>query len=156
MYSLINVLCWLWNIYEGSELPNEYFVTNTKHCITYLALTQLFPMLVSHPEMYTLCSNILLHFVEESFISFFSHGRDHMGQMDFIGLNNILFLYIRWTFNIYCNCYRCSHTMHEMPVQLYTGNCSNFYISIDTSFVQICELVFVPHALEVRAFIYTV
>ena len=39
-----------------------YFITNTKHCITYLALTQLFPVLVSHPEMYTLCG-ILLHFV---------------------------------------------------------------------------------------------
>ena len=33
-----------------------YFINNTKHCITYLALTQLFPVLISHPEMYTLCS----------------------------------------------------------------------------------------------------
>ena len=62
MYRLFNVLCWLWNIYEGAELPSVYFITNTKHCITYLALTQLFPVLVSHPEMYTLCI-ILLHFV---------------------------------------------------------------------------------------------
>ena len=62
MYRLFNVLCWLWNKYEGAELPSVYFITNTKHCITYLALTQLFPVLVSHPEMYTLCS-ILLHFV---------------------------------------------------------------------------------------------
>ena len=62
MYRLFNVLRWLWNIYEGAELPSVYFITNTKHCITYLALTQLFPVLVSHPEMYTLCS-ILLHFV---------------------------------------------------------------------------------------------
>ena len=54
MYRLFNVLCWLWNIYEGAELPSVYFITNTKHCITYLALTQLFPVLVSHPEMYTL------------------------------------------------------------------------------------------------------
>ena len=61
-YRLFNVLCWLWNIYEGAELPSVYFITNTKHCITYLALTQLFPVLVSHPEMYTICS-ILLHFV---------------------------------------------------------------------------------------------
>ena len=61
-YRLFNVLCWLWNIYEGAELPSVYFITNTKHCITYLALTQLFPVLVSHPEMYTVCS-ILLHFV---------------------------------------------------------------------------------------------
>ena len=37
--------------------------------MTYLALTQLFPVLVSHPEMYTLCS-ILLHYVKESPISF--------------------------------------------------------------------------------------
>ena len=61
-YRLFNVLCWLWNIYEGAELPSVYFIANTKHCITYLALTQLFPVLVSHPEMYSLCS-ILLHFV---------------------------------------------------------------------------------------------
>ena len=68
-YRLFNVLGWLWNIYEGAELPSVYFITNTKHCITYLALAQLFPVLVSHPEMYTVCS-ILLHFVYESLISF--------------------------------------------------------------------------------------
>ena len=68
-YRLYNVLCWLWNIYEGAELPSVYSITNTKHCITYLALTQLFPVLISHPEMYKLCS-ILLHFVLESIISF--------------------------------------------------------------------------------------
>ena len=45
MYRLFNVLCWLWNIYEGA-LPSVYFITNTKHCITYLALTQVFPVLV--------------------------------------------------------------------------------------------------------------
>ena len=61
-YRLFNVLRWLWNIYEGAELPSVYFINNTKPCITYLALTQLFPVLISHPEMYTLCS-ILLHFV---------------------------------------------------------------------------------------------
>ena len=60
MYRLFNVLCWLWNIYEGAELPGVYFINNTKHCITYLALTQLFPVLISHPEMYTLCSFLLL------------------------------------------------------------------------------------------------
>ena len=68
-YRLFNVLCWLWNIYEGAELPSVYFITNTKHCITYLALTQLLPVLVSHPEMYILCS-ILLLFCLGSFISF--------------------------------------------------------------------------------------
>ena len=45
-----------------------YFITNTKHCITYLALPQLFSVLIIHPEMYTLFS-ILLHFVWESLIS---------------------------------------------------------------------------------------
>ena len=50
------------NLYEGTELQSVYFITNTKHCIAYLALTQLFPVLVSNPEMYTLCI-ILLHFV---------------------------------------------------------------------------------------------
>ena len=59
-YRLFNVLCWLWNIYEGAELPSVYFINNTKHCITYLALTQLFPVLISHPEMYTLCSILQL------------------------------------------------------------------------------------------------
>ena len=62
MYVLFNVLRWLWNIYEGAELPSVYFITNTKHCITYLALTKLFPVLVLHPEMYTLC-RMLLYFV---------------------------------------------------------------------------------------------
>ena len=38
MYKLFDVLCWLWNIYEGVELRSVYFITNTKHCITYLAL----------------------------------------------------------------------------------------------------------------------
>ena len=68
MHRLFNVLCWLWNIYEGAELPSVYSIATTEHCITYLALAQLFPVLVSHPEMYTLCS-ILLHFVKEFFIS---------------------------------------------------------------------------------------
>ena len=59
-YSIFNVLCWLWNIDERAELPSVYmyFITNTKQCITYLAVTQLFPVLVLHPEIY-----ILLHFV---------------------------------------------------------------------------------------------
>ena len=76
-YRLFNVLCWLWNIYEGAPLPSVYFITNTKHCITYLALTQLFP-----PEMYTLCS-ILLHSVYGSHF-IFSRGCVHMGQMEYI------------------------------------------------------------------------
>ena len=74
-YRLFNVLCWLWNIYEGAELPSVYFITNTKHCITYLALTQLFPVLVSHPEMYTLCS-ILLHFLLGALSGFIQTGQD--------------------------------------------------------------------------------
>ena len=55
MYRLFNVLCWLWNIYEGAELPSVYFITNTKHCMTYFARIQLFPVLVtrvSHREIY--------------------------------------------------------------------------------------------------------
>ena len=51
-----------------SPLPSVYFITNTKYCIYYLALTQLFLLLVSHLEMYTLCS-ILLQFVQWSLIS---------------------------------------------------------------------------------------
>ena len=27
MYRLFNVLCWIWNIYEGAELPGVYFIT---------------------------------------------------------------------------------------------------------------------------------
>ena len=41
-YRLFNVLCWLWNIYEGAELLSVYFITDTKHCKTVLALIQLF------------------------------------------------------------------------------------------------------------------
>ena len=57
MYMLFNVLCWLWNIYEGVDLPSVH-----KTLYSLLTLTQLFPVLILHPEMYTLCS-ILLHFV---------------------------------------------------------------------------------------------
>ena len=45
-YRLFNVLCWLWKIYEG-VVSSVYFIINTKHCITDLALTQLFPVLVT-------------------------------------------------------------------------------------------------------------
>ena len=48
IYRLFIVLCWLWNIYEGAELPSVYFITNTKHYKTYLALSQLFPVLLTH------------------------------------------------------------------------------------------------------------
>ena len=54
MYRLFNALCWLLNIYEGAELYEGaehlgvYFITNIKHCITYLALTQLFPVLLTY------------------------------------------------------------------------------------------------------------
>ena len=47
MYRLFIVLCWLWNIYEGAELPSVYFITNTKHCKTFLALPQLLPVLLT-------------------------------------------------------------------------------------------------------------
>ena len=46
-HRLFNVLFWLWNIYEGAELPSVYFITNTKHYITYLNLTQLFLVLLT-------------------------------------------------------------------------------------------------------------
>ena len=32
-YRLFNVLCWLWNIYEGVELPSVYFINNTKQTL---------------------------------------------------------------------------------------------------------------------------
>ena len=38
-------------IYEGAELPNVCFITNPKHSITYLALTQLFPVLLTNRFM---------------------------------------------------------------------------------------------------------
>ena len=86
MYRLFNVLCWLWNIHEGAKLPSVYFINNTKHCITCLALTQLFPVLMTsrfHIVKYThtvaFCCILLgvCHFL-------LSHGCVHMGQMDFI------------------------------------------------------------------------
>ena len=62
-----SMFCVGYGIYT-SPLPSVYFITNTKYCIYYLALTQLFLLLVSHLEMYTLCS-ILLQFVQWSLIS---------------------------------------------------------------------------------------
>ena len=41
------MFCVGYGIYEGAELPSVYFIINTKHCITYLALTQLFPVFVT-------------------------------------------------------------------------------------------------------------
>ena len=80
MYRLFIVLCWLWNIYEGAELLSVYSITNTKHCKTYLAMTQLFPVLLTHRphimKISILCS-ILLHFIKE-----YSDGRVQRGQMD--------------------------------------------------------------------------
>ena len=37
-----SMFCVGYGIYTPSS-PSVYFITNTKHCITYLALTQLFP-----------------------------------------------------------------------------------------------------------------
>ena len=65
-YRLFNVLCWLWNIYEGAELPSVYLIINTKHCITYLALTQLFPVFVTSWSHIMKCT----HYVAFCCISF--------------------------------------------------------------------------------------
>ena len=83
---LSNVLCWLWNKYEGAKLPSVYFIANTKHCKTYLTLTQFFTVLLPsrlYIEKYT-------YYVEFWCISFWSllylaypWMRSH-GQMDFI------------------------------------------------------------------------
>ena len=43
-----HVLYWLRNIYEGAELPSLYFIIVTKHSRTYLALTKLIPVLLTH------------------------------------------------------------------------------------------------------------
>ena len=73
---------------------------NTIHCITYLALTQLFPVLVTsrfHIMKYT-------HYVAFCCISFksldflFSHECVHMGQMDFI---SSIFVRLLFFFQIY-------------------------------------------------------
>ena len=53
---------------QGSKAPECIFHNKTKHCITYLNLAQLFPVLISDPKMYTLCS-ILLHYAMS--VSFF-------------------------------------------------------------------------------------
>ena len=54
-----SMFCVGYGIYTRERSPSVYFMTNTKHCITYLALIQLFPVLISHPEMYSLCSILL-------------------------------------------------------------------------------------------------
>ena len=62
-------------------------------------------------------------------------------------------MHVRGAFIIYCNCHRNSHAMHKIPMKSNTGISSIFYLSMDTSIVQIGALVFVLHALEVRSFI---
>ena len=69
------------------------------------------------------------------------------------GPAHALVVYIRGAFIIYCNCYRNSHAMCEIPMKSNTGNSSIFYLSMDTSIVPIGALVFVLYALEVRSFI---
>ena len=67
-----SMFCVGYGIYEGAELPSVYFITNTKHCITYLALPKLFPVLLAHmPHIVKYFAAFHLgvcHFV-------FSHGR---------------------------------------------------------------------------------
>ena len=53
MYRLFNVLCWLWNIYEGAELPSVCFITNTKTLYNLFSPDPAVSCVVSHPEMYT-------------------------------------------------------------------------------------------------------
>ena len=36
-----------YGIYSRAELPSVYFITNTKQCVTYLNLTQLFAALLT-------------------------------------------------------------------------------------------------------------
>ena len=72
------------------KLPIVYFIINTKHCTTYLALTQLFPVLISHPEMYTVCSI--------SFRSLSFHFQPWMhphGQMDFSSCIFVIFFFFK-------------------------------------------------------------
>ena len=95
-YRLFNVLCWLWKIYEGA-VSSVYFIINTKHCLTYFALTQLFPVLVTsrfHIVKYT-------HYVAFAVFHlgfchfYFSHGCVHMRQMNFISS-----IFVRFVFEI--------------------------------------------------------
>ena len=102
MYRLFSVLCWLWNIYEGAELPSVYFITNTKHCIPYLALTQLFPVLLTH-RLHIVKYTYYVVFCCISFIGVcrfvFSHGRVQMEQMDFI--SSIFFNFCKMIWEIF-------------------------------------------------------
>ena len=60
-----------------------------KHCITYLALTQLFPVLLARmPHIVKYTYNVLFAAFHLGVCRFgFSHGRVQMGQMDFISSN---------------------------------------------------------------------
>ena len=83
MYRLFNVLCWLWNIYEGAKLQSVYFINNTKHCITYLALIQLFPVLLTGRFQIVKYTHYVAFYLGVCHF-LLSHGCVHMGQMDFI------------------------------------------------------------------------
>ena len=95
-YRLFNFLCKLWKIYEEA-VSSVYFIINTKHCITYLALTQLFPVLVTsrfHIVKYThYVAFAAFHLGVCHFFS--SHGCVHMGQINFV--SNI---FVRFVFEL--------------------------------------------------------
>ena len=94
----------------GSRAPQCIFHNQHKHCITYLALTQLFPVFVtswSHTVKYT--HYVAFFCISLRSVSFsFSHGCAHMGLMDFI---SIIFIYffpkIIWESLITDHTYRC-------------------------------------------------
>ena len=85
-YKLFNVLRWIWNIDKGAELPSVYFMTNSKNCITYLALTQRFPVFMT--SWFHIVKNttyVAFCFISLRSLSFpFSYGCVQMGQTDFI------------------------------------------------------------------------
>ena len=62
MYRLFFVLCWLWDMYKRAELLSVYFITIIKHSITYLALTQLFPVCCWQARFKSGNIQIMLHF----------------------------------------------------------------------------------------------
>ena len=100
-----SMFCVCYGIYTRERSsPSVYFINNTKHCITYLALTQLFPVLVHILKCTYYAACCCISFRNSHF--FFSHGCVHMGQMDFISS-----IFVRFFFSKLSGKHFIDHTL---------------------------------------------
>ena len=93
------MFCVGYGIYTREQSSRVYFITNTEHCITYLALTQRIPVLVhilkcTHNVVFCCISFRVSHF-------FFSHGCVYMGQMDFVSSIFVRFFFFKIIWKVF-------------------------------------------------------